>query len=205
MVAEQFSVNLVTLFSLNSNCKVKLISTTVLTDLSRSKVRSCVNYSGLKWAPDFIFLCSKITMDGDCSREIKRWLLLGRKAMTNLDSVLKSRDISVLRKICRVEAMVLPVVMYGCELDHKGGWVPKNWCFQTVMLEKTHKSPQDCKIKSVNPKGNQPWLLKGLLMKLRFQYFGHLIRRANSLEKTLMLGRTEGKRRRRATEDEMFR
>ena len=115
MVAEQFSVNLVTLFSLNSNCKVKLISTTVLTHLSRSKVRSCVNYSGLKWAPDFIFLCSKITMDGDCSREIKSCLLLGRKAMTNLDILLKSRDITLPTKVRLVKAKVFPIIMYGCE------------------------------------------------------------------------------------------
>ena len=110
---------------------------------------------------DFIFLCSKITVDGDCSHEIKNWLFLGRKAMTNLDSLLKSRDISVLKKVCRVKTMVLPVVMYGCELDHKGVWVPKKWCFQIVMLENTLESPWDCKIKPDNPKGNQPWLLIG--------------------------------------------
>ena len=85
---------------------------------------------------DFIFLGSKITADGDCSHEIKRHLLLGRKAMTNLDSMLKSTDISLPTKVY-IKAMVFPVVMYGCELDHKEGWVPKNWCFQTVVLKKT--------------------------------------------------------------------
>ena len=78
---------------------------------------------------DFIFLGSNITADGDCSHETKRHLLLGRKAMTNLDSVFKSGDIALLTKVCLVKAMVFPVVMYGCELDHKEGWASKNWCF----------------------------------------------------------------------------
>ena len=111
---------------------------------------------------DFIFLDSKITVDGDCSHEIKRWLLLGRKVMKNLDSVLKSRDITLLTKFCLVKAMLFPVVMYGCELDCKEGWVPKNWCFQTVVLEKTVESPLDSKeIKPVNPEGNQYWIFIG--------------------------------------------
>ena len=86
---------------------------------------------------DFIFLVSKITADGDGRHEIKRRLLLGRKAMTNLDSILKSRDITLPTKVHIVKAMVFPVVMYGYELDHKESWEPKNWCFWTVMLEKT--------------------------------------------------------------------
>ena len=90
---------------------------------------------------DFIFLGSKITADGDWSHEIKRRLLLGRKVMTNLDSILKSRDITLPTKDCLVKAIVFPVVMYGCELDCEESWVPKNCCFWTVVLEKTLESP----------------------------------------------------------------
>ena len=93
---------------------------------------------------DFIFLGSKITVDGDCSHEIKRRLLLGSKAMTNLDSALKSRDITFLTKVYIVKAMVLPVVMYWCECWTLESWAPKNWCFQTVVLEKTLESLLDC-------------------------------------------------------------
>ena len=101
---------------------------------------------------DFIFLGSKIIADGDCSHEIKRCLLLGRNVMTNLDSILKSRDITFSTKVHLVKAMVFPVVMYGCEES----WVPKNWCFWTVVLEKTLESPLDCKeIQPVHSKGNQ--------------------------------------------------
>ena len=110
---------------------------------------------------DFIFLGSKITADGDYSHEIKRHLLLGRKAMSNLDSILKSRDITLPTKVHPVEAMVFPVVIYGWmwELDYKESWLPKNWCFWTVVLEKTLESPLDCKeIQPVNPKGNQSWI-----------------------------------------------
>ena len=95
---------------------------------------------------DFIFLGSKITADGDCNHEIKRHLLLGRKAMTNLDSILKSRDITLPTKVCLVKAMVFPVVMYGCESwTINKGWTQKTWCFWTVVLEKTLESPLDCK------------------------------------------------------------
>ena len=109
---------------------------------------------------DFILLGSKITADGDCSHEIKRCLLLGRKAMTNLDSKLKSRDITLPTNVCIVKAMVFPVV-YGCE-----SWTIKktlqNWCFWTVVFEKTLENPLDSKeIKPVNPKGNQPWIIIG--------------------------------------------
>ena len=112
---------------------------------------------------DFIFLGSKITADGDRSHEIQRCLLLGRKAMTNLDSTLKSRDITLPTKVHTVKAMVFPVVMYGCEKKGcKESWVPKNWCFQSVVLEKTLESPLDCKdIKPVNPKRNQSWIFIG--------------------------------------------
>ena len=98
----------------------------------------------------------------DCSHEIRRRLLLRRKVMTNLDSILKSRDITLPTKVHLVKAMVFPVVMYGCELDYKESWVPKNWCFWTVVLEKTLESPLDYKeIQSVHPKGDQSWVFIG--------------------------------------------
>jgi len=106
--------------------------------------------------PGFIFLGSQITADGDYSHEIKRHLILGRKAMINWDIRLKSRDITLLTKICLVKAMVFPVVVYMWELDYKERWALKNWCFYTVVLEKTLESPLDCKrIQSVHTKGNQ--------------------------------------------------
>ena len=111
---------------------------------------------------DFIFLGSKITADGDCSNEIKRRLLLGRKIMTTLDSILKSRDITLPTEVHLVKAMIFPVVMYGCELDCEESWALKNWCFWTVVLEKTLESPLDCKeIQPVHPKGDQSWLFIG--------------------------------------------
>ena len=97
-----------------------------------------------------------------CSHEIKRRLLLGRKAVTNLDSILKSRDVTLSSKVRLVKAMVFPVVMWGCELHHKESWALKNWCFWTVVLEKTLESPLDCKeIQPVRPKGNQSWIFIG--------------------------------------------
>ena len=112
---------------------------------------------------DFIFLSSKITADGDCSHEIKRHFLLGRKVMTNLDSILKSRDITLPTKVHLVKAMVFPVVhIWMSELDYKESWAPKNWCFWTVVLEKTLESPLDCtEIKPVNSKGDQSWIFIG--------------------------------------------
>ena len=105
------------------------------------------------------FWGSKITACGDCSHEIKRCLLLGRKVMTTLDSILKSRDITLSTKVRLVKAMVLPVVTYRCELDYKKSWAPKNWCFWTVVLEKTLERSLDCKeIQPVHPKGNQSWV-----------------------------------------------
>ena len=106
---------------------------------------------------------SKITADGDCSHEIKRHLLLGRKVITNLDSILKIRDVTVSTKIRLVKAMVFPVVIYGCESwTVKNRWPVKNWCFWTVVLEKTLASPLDCKeIQPVHPKGNQCWIFIG--------------------------------------------
>ena len=98
----------------------------------------------------------------DCSHEIKRRLLLGRKVMTDLDSILKNRDISLPRKVHLVKAMVFPVVMYGCELEYKENWALKNWCFWAVVLEKTLESPLDCKeIQPVHPEGDQCWVFIG--------------------------------------------
>ena len=112
---------------------------------------------------DFILGGSKITADGDCSHEIKRPFLLGRKAMTNLDSILKSRDITLPTNVHLVKAMVFPVVdVWIWELDYKESWALKNWCFWTVVLEKTLESPLNCKkIKPVNPKGKQSWIFIG--------------------------------------------
>ena len=111
---------------------------------------------------DFIFWGSKITVDGDCSHEITRCLLLGRKAMTNLDSTLWSRDITFPTKVCPVKGMVFPVVMYGCESWNKESWVPKHWCFWTVVLKKTLESALDCKeIQPVHPKGDQSYVFIG--------------------------------------------
>ena len=126
---------------------------------------------------DFIFLGSKETVDANYSHEIKRHFLFGRKATTNLDCVLKSRDITFPMKVYILKAVVFPVVMYGCKLDHKECWVPKNWCFYLG-------SPLDCKKnKPVNPKGNQPWIFIGRT-DAELQYFGHLMWRASWLEKT---------------------
>ena len=112
---------------------------------------------------DFLFLGSKTTADGDCSHEIKRRLLLWRKAMANLDSVLKSRDITLLTKVDIVKAMVFPSShVWMWEMDHQEGWASKNWCFWTLVLEKTLESPLDSKeIKPVNPQGNQLWISIG--------------------------------------------
>ena len=151
---------------------------------------------------DFIFLGSKITADSDYNHEIKRCLLLGRKSMTNLDSILKSRDITLPTKVYIVRTMFFPVVMYACESwTIKKGWTPKNGSFGTVVLKKTLESPLDCKeIKPVNPKGINPeYSLEGLMLKLKLQYFGRWMQSADSLEETLMLGEKG------VTEDEMVR
>ena len=142
---------------------------------------------------------SKITTDGDCSHEINRRLLLERKAMTNLDSVLKSRDISLLTKVHLVKAMVFPVVMYGCE-----NWIikkTKHWRTKSFKLWRwrrllrvlwTGRRSNQSIIKETNP----DYSLEGLMLKLKLQSFGHLMQRADSLEKTLMLGKIKSKRRR---------
>ena len=121
-----------------------------------------INGETMETVTDIVFLGSKITADGVCSHEIKRHLLLGRKAMKNLDSILKSRDITLPTKDHLVKTMVFPLVMYGCKLDHKESWALKNWCFLSVVLEKTLESPLDCKeIKPVYPEGNQSWIFIG--------------------------------------------
>ncbi|MFX0586079.1 hypothetical protein ACOARR_12200, partial [Glaesserella parasuis] len=148
---------------------------------------------------DFIFLGSKITADGDCSHEIKRYLLLGRKAMTNLDSILKSRDITLPTKVHLVKAMVFPVVMYGCE-----SWTVKKaeyrridafelWCWRRLLrVPWTARRSNQSILKEISPGIS----LEGMMLKLKLQYFGHLMQRVDSLEKTLMLGGIGGRRRR---------
>ena len=121
------------------------------------------NRETIETVTDFIFLGSKITVDGDCSHEIKRHLPLGRKAMINLDSILKSRDLTLPTNVYLVKAMVFLIVVYGCESwTIKESWVLKNWCLWTVVLEKTLESPLDCKeVQPVHPKGNQSWMFIG--------------------------------------------
>ena len=144
---------------------------------------------------DFIFLGSKITADGDCSHEIKRHLLLGRKVMTNLDSVLKSRDITLSTKVRLVKAMVFPVVMYGCEswtikkvecqrIDAFEPWYWRRFLRVSWTARRSNKSI----LKEISCE----YSLEGLMLKLKLQYFGHLMQRTDSLEKTLMLGKIEG-------------
>ena len=147
---------------------------------------------------DFIFLGYKITADGDCSHEIKRRLLLGRKVMTNLDSIFKSRDITLPTKVCLVKAMVFPVVMYECE-----SWTIKKaecrridtfevWCWRRLLrVPWTARRSSQSILKEISPGCS----LEGLMLKLKLQYFGHLVKRTDSLEKTLMLGKIEVRRR----------
>ena len=144
---------------------------------------------------DFIFLGSKITADGDCSHEIKRRLLLRRKVMSNLDSILKSRDITLPTKVHLIKAMVFPVVMYGCE-----SWTIKKaehqriesfdlWCWRRLLrVPWTARRSSQSILKEISPECS----LEGLMLKLKLQNIGHLMRRANSFEKTLMLGKIEG-------------
>ena len=121
------------------------------------------NKEAIETVTDLIFLGSKITADADCSHEIKRLLLIGRKAMSSLDSILKSRDITLPTNVRLVKAMVFPVFMYGCKSwTIKESWVLNNWCFWTVVLEKTLESPLDCKeVQPVRPKGNRSWVFIG--------------------------------------------
>ena len=143
-----------------------------------------------------LFAGSKITADDDCSHEIKRRLLLGRKVMTNLDSILKSRDITLPTKVCLMKAMVFPVVMYGCEswtikkAEHRRTDSFELWCWgRFLRVPWTARRSSQSILKEISP----DYSLEGLMLKL--QYFGHLMRRTDLLEKTLMLGKTEGRRR----------
>ena len=147
---------------------------------------------------DFIFGGSKITAVGDCSHEIKKRLLLGRKVMTNLDHILKSRDITLSTEVHLVKASFSSSRVWMWELDYKETWASKNWCFWTVVLEKTLESPLDCKkIQPVHPKRDQSWLLIGRTdVEAETPIFWHLMWRADSLEKTLILGKIESRRRR---------
>ena len=146
-----------------------------------------------------VFLGSKITADGDCSHEIKRHLLLGRKAMTNLESILKSRDITLPTKVRLVKDMVFPVVMYGCEswtikkAEHQRIDVFELWCWRRLLrVTWTVRRSNQSILKEISPGCS----LEGLMLKLKLQYCGHLMQRADSFEKTLMLGKIEGKRKR---------
>ena len=155
---------------------------------------------------DFIFLGSKITVDGDCSHKIKRHLLLGRKAMTNLDSILKSRDITLSTKFCIVKAMGFSSShVWMSDWDYKQGWVLKNWCFQTLVLEKTLESPLNSKeTKPVNPKRNQPWIFIG---KTDGEAEAPILWRPHAkrwlIEKDSDAGRDWGQEEKGMTEDEM--
>ena len=147
----------------------------------------------------FYFLGSKITADGDCSHEIKRYLLLGRKAMTNLDSILKSRDITLPTKVCLVKAIVFPVVIYGCEswtvkkVEHRKIDAFELWCWRRLLrVPWSARRSNQWILKDISPE----YSLEVLLLKLKLQYFGYLMQRTDSLEKTLMLGKIEGGRRR---------
>ena len=152
----------------------------------------------VKVATDFLFLGSKITADGDCIHEIRRCLLLGRKAITNLDRVLKSRDVTFLTKVCVVKAVVFPVVTFGCE-----SWTIKKaepqridafelWCWRRRRVPWTSKISNQSILREINPE----YSLERLMLKLRLQYFGYLMQTEDSLEKSLMLGKIEGGRRR---------
>ena len=160
------------------------------------------HFMGNRWGnsgpvSDFIFLGSKITADGDCSHEIKRRLRLRRKVMINLDSIFKSRDITLTTKVHLVKAMVFPVVVYGCEswtvkkADHRRIDAFELWCWRRLLrVPWTARRSNQSILKEISPGIS----LEGVMLKLKLQYFGHLMRRVDSLEKTLMLGGTGGRR-----------
>ena len=167
------------------------------TEVEKDSIFAVIQF--VETVSDFIFWGSKITADGDCSHEIKRRLLLGRKVMTNLDSIFKSRDITLTTKVHLVKAMVFPVVKYGCER-----WTVKKaerqridafelWCWRRLLrvLQTARRSNQSI-LKEISPGCS----LEGLMLKLKLQYFGHLMRRVDSLEMTLMLGGIGGRRKR---------
>ena len=188
--------------------KVKEESETVGLNLNIQKTKIMASGPITSWqiggetveaVADFIFLGSKITEDGDYSHEIKRLLFLGRKVMTNLDSIFKSRDITLPTKVCLVKAMVFAVVMCGCEswtikkAEHQRINVFKLWCWRRLLrVPWTARRSNQSILKEISPGCS----VEGLMLKLKPQYFGHLMQRADSLEKTLMLGKIEGRRRR---------
>ncbi|KAB0379527.1 hypothetical protein FD755_007311 [Muntiacus reevesi] len=177
-------------------------------NIQKTKIMACpitswqIDRETVETVADFIFLGSKITADGDCSHEITRHLLLGRKVMTNLDSILKSRDITLPTKVRLVKAVVFPVVMYGCE-----SWTVKKaerqkldafelWCWRRLLrvpwaARRANQSNQSI-LKEISPGCS----LEGLMLKLKLQYFGHPMQRTDSFEKTMMLGKIEDGRRR---------
>ena len=174
--------------------------------IQKTKIMACapitswqIDGETMETVTDFNFLGSQITADGDRSHEIKRCLLLGRKAMTNIDSILKWRDITLPTKVHLVKAVVFPVVMYGCE-----NWTIKKaerwrtdafelWCWRRLLrVPWTARRSNQPVLKEISPECS----LVGLMLKLKFQYFGHLMQRIDSFEKTLMPGKTEGRRRR---------
>ena len=158
-----------------------------------------IDGESLETVADFILGGSKVTADGDCSCEIKRRLLLGRKVMTNLDSILKSKDITLSTKVWIVKAMVFPVVMYGCEswtvkkAEHQRIDASELWCWRRLLIVPgTARRSNQSILKEIS----RGCSLEGRMLKLKLQYFGHLMQRADSFEKTLMLGKIEGGRRR---------
>ena len=185
---------------------MKKVSEKVDLNIQKTKIMSSgpitswqIDGETVETVSDFIFLGSKITADGDCSHKIKRRLLLGRKVMTNLDIILKSRDITLPTNVPLDKAMNFPVIMYGCE-----NWTVKKaecqridtfelWCWRRLLrISWTGRRFNQSILKDINPE----YSLEGLILKLKLQYFGHVMRRADSLEKTLMLDKIEGRRRR---------
>ena len=158
-----------------------------------------IDVKSMETVTDFLFLDSQITADGDFSHEIKRHLLLGRKALTNLDRLLKSRDITLMTKVHLVKARIFPVVMYGCK-----SWTIKKaecqridafelWYWRRILrVPWTARRSNQLILREISPE----YSLEGLMLKLKLQYFGHMMGRTDSFEKTLMLGKIEGKRRR---------
>ena len=179
--------------------KIKIMASSLITSWQ-------IDEGKMKTVTNLIFLGSKITVDSGCSHEIERCLLLGRKAMINLESIFKSRDFILMTKACLVKAMVFPVVMYRCE-----SWTLKKaecqridafevWCWRRLLrVPWTARRSNQSILKEISP----AYSLEGLMLKLKLQYFGHLMQRADSLEKTLMLGKIEGGRRRGVTENEL--
>ena len=181
-------------------------------NIQKTKIKPCgpitswqIDGETVETVADFILLSSKIPADGDYSHEMKRCLLLGRKVITNLDSILKSRDITLSTKVCLVKAMVFPVVMHGCEswtikkAEHRRTDAFELWCWRRLLrVPWTARRSNQSILKGSSPE----YSLQGLMLKLKLQYCGHLMRRVDSMEKTLMLGKIEG-RRRRGQEDEM--